>query len=204
MPTVDSRTGLEVLDRDECLRLLASQPVGRVAVVVDGSPMIFPVNYALDGESIVFRSDAGSKISGSPFGSDHRSTLRVAAPEPSASSRGRGESRELSRARRPPAPPLAPCSPLLATMARRVGSARARTWYTLSTSACGELELEPGVRAPAALDPHPPEDHDGGRSACRTRAMARLKKFGGISEGRRTDCGVEPRGDGTNAGPVRI
>src|SRR4029453_7064671 len=68
MPTVDSRTGLEVLDRDECLRLLASDPVGRVAVVVDARPMIFPVNYALDGESIVFRSDAGSKVSGATSG----------------------------------------------------------------------------------------------------------------------------------------
>jgi uncharacterized protein len=68
MPTVDRRTGLEVLDRDECLRLLASQPVGRVAVVVDASPMIFPVNYTLDGESIVFRSDAGSKVSGATSG----------------------------------------------------------------------------------------------------------------------------------------
>jgi nitroimidazol reductase NimA-like FMN-containing flavoprotein (pyridoxamine 5'-phosphate oxidase superfamily) len=64
MPTVDRRTGLEVLDRDECLHLLASQVVGRVGVVVGAWPMIFPVNYALDGESIVFRSDDGSKVSG--------------------------------------------------------------------------------------------------------------------------------------------
>jgi uncharacterized protein len=68
MPTVDSRTGLEVLDRDRCLALLASHPVGRVAVVVDARPMIFPVNYALDGDSVVFRSDAGSKISGATSG----------------------------------------------------------------------------------------------------------------------------------------
>jgi nitroimidazol reductase NimA-like FMN-containing flavoprotein (pyridoxamine 5'-phosphate oxidase superfamily) len=68
MPTVDRRTGLEVLDRDECLCLLSSDPVGRVAVVVDARPMIFPVNYALDGESIVFRSDAGSKVSGATSG----------------------------------------------------------------------------------------------------------------------------------------
>jgi uncharacterized protein len=68
MPTIDSRTGLEVLDRDECRTLLASQPVGRVAVVVDARPMIFPVNYALDRDSIVFRSDAGSKVSGATGG----------------------------------------------------------------------------------------------------------------------------------------
>ena len=68
MPTVDRRTGLEVLERHECLRLLASQPVGRVAVVVDAWPMIFPVNYALDGDSIVFRTDEGSKLSGASSG----------------------------------------------------------------------------------------------------------------------------------------
>ena len=68
MPTVHRRTRLEVIDRDECLRLLTSEPVGRVAVVVDARPMIFPVNYALDGERIVFRSDAGSKASGATRG----------------------------------------------------------------------------------------------------------------------------------------
>lgn len=68
MRSVDSRTRLEVLHRDECLRLLASQLVGRVAVVVDTSPLIFPVNYALDGDSIVFRSDDGSKVSGANSG----------------------------------------------------------------------------------------------------------------------------------------
>ena len=68
MPTVDHRTGLEVLLRDECLRLLASQLVGRVGVVVGAWPMIFPVNYALDGDSIVFRSDDGSKVSGASSG----------------------------------------------------------------------------------------------------------------------------------------
>jgi len=68
MPTVDRRTGLEMLERRECLRLLASQPVGRVAVVMEPWPMIFPVNYALDGDSIVFRTDEGSKLSGASSG----------------------------------------------------------------------------------------------------------------------------------------
>jgi uncharacterized protein len=68
MPTVDRRTGLEVLERHECLRLLAFQPVGRVAVVMEPWPMIFPVNYALDGDSIVFRTDEGSKLAGASSG----------------------------------------------------------------------------------------------------------------------------------------
>jgi uncharacterized protein len=68
MPNFDRRSGLEVLERHECLQLLASHPVGRVAVVVDAWPMIFPVNYVLDGDSIVFRSDAGTKLAGAGSG----------------------------------------------------------------------------------------------------------------------------------------
>ena len=64
MPYVDRRSGLEVLERRECLELLASHPVGRVAVVLGSAPMIFPVNYVLDGDCILFRSDDGSKLAG--------------------------------------------------------------------------------------------------------------------------------------------
>ena len=62
MKWIDSRTGIERLDRDECLRLLASDEVGRIAFVRHGVPEIFPVNYALDGEAIVFRTDPGTKL----------------------------------------------------------------------------------------------------------------------------------------------
>ena len=55
--------GLEELSRDECMRLLASASIGRVAVPSpDGSPLVVPVNYVLDGEVVVFRSDPGSKL----------------------------------------------------------------------------------------------------------------------------------------------
>ncbi len=61
---IDRRTGLEELDREECLRLLGSAPIGRLAVVVAGRPLVFPVNFALDGESIVLRTDTGTKLHG--------------------------------------------------------------------------------------------------------------------------------------------
>jgi uncharacterized protein len=64
--TVDSRTGIEWLDRDECLRLLGSDDIGRIAVVAGGAPSVFPVNYALDGDAIVFRTDAGTKLDAGP------------------------------------------------------------------------------------------------------------------------------------------
>jgi nitroimidazol reductase NimA-like FMN-containing flavoprotein (pyridoxamine 5'-phosphate oxidase superfamily) len=60
--TIDSRTGTEWLDRAECLRLLAEEEIGRLAVIQGGVPTIFPVNYQLDGEAIVFRTGPGTKF----------------------------------------------------------------------------------------------------------------------------------------------
>ncbi len=64
--TIDARTGLEVLDHDECLRLLAADEVGRLALVDGGAPAVFPVNYRLDGEAIVFRTAPGTKLAVGP------------------------------------------------------------------------------------------------------------------------------------------
>lgn len=66
MRTVDARTGLEWLDRDECLQLLAADEVGRLAVIAGDAPAIFPVNYRMDGEAIVFRTDPGTKLDHGP------------------------------------------------------------------------------------------------------------------------------------------
>jgi uncharacterized protein len=58
---------IEVLDREECLRLLASGTVGRLAVNLRSEvPMIRPVNYIFDErtQSILFRTDFGSKFQG--------------------------------------------------------------------------------------------------------------------------------------------
>ncbi|MDQ4096536.1 MAG: pyridoxamine 5'-phosphate oxidase family protein [Actinomycetota bacterium] len=61
MRTVDVSTGIEFLDREQCLRLLATDDVGRLAIIAGGAPVMFPVNYALDGDAIVFRTDPGTK-----------------------------------------------------------------------------------------------------------------------------------------------
>lgn len=65
---VDPKTGIEVLEPEECLRLLRSEEVGRLAVVVGGFPAIFPVNYVVDGDRVVFRTDAGTKLDGATRG----------------------------------------------------------------------------------------------------------------------------------------
>jgi nitroimidazol reductase NimA-like FMN-containing flavoprotein (pyridoxamine 5'-phosphate oxidase superfamily) len=61
--SVDRRTGIEILDRSECLELLRGDVVGRVGIVVHGAPLVLPVNYAMDGEAVVFRTGEGSKLS---------------------------------------------------------------------------------------------------------------------------------------------
>ncbi len=65
---IDSRTGLEELDRDECLRLIAHATLGRLAVVVAGQPLVFPVNFTLDGDAVVFRTEPGTKLHGARNG----------------------------------------------------------------------------------------------------------------------------------------
>ena len=62
MHLVSKHSGIEVIDADECRRLLEEEEIGRVAVVIGATPMILPVNYALDGEAIVFRTMPGSKL----------------------------------------------------------------------------------------------------------------------------------------------
>ncbi|MGV3758893.1 MAG: pyridoxamine 5'-phosphate oxidase family protein [Actinomycetota bacterium] len=56
------RNGLEVLGRDECLRLLASASLGRLGITTGALPTVLPVNYRLVGDQVVFRTGTGSKL----------------------------------------------------------------------------------------------------------------------------------------------
>lgn len=56
------RNGLEVLDREECLRLLAKGGLGRVGLTSGALPTVLPVNYRVVDGRIVFRTGAGSKL----------------------------------------------------------------------------------------------------------------------------------------------
>jgi nitroimidazol reductase NimA-like FMN-containing flavoprotein (pyridoxamine 5'-phosphate oxidase superfamily) len=55
-------SGLEVLDRHACDRLLESTAVGRVAFVADGDVVILPINYRYHDGTIVFRTTTGAKL----------------------------------------------------------------------------------------------------------------------------------------------
>src|SRR5699024_4987108 len=46
----------------QSLELLRSAPVGRLAVVIDGEPALFPVNHVVDRGTVVFRTGAGMKL----------------------------------------------------------------------------------------------------------------------------------------------
>lgn len=64
MGVVDGRTWLEHLAPPECWRLLSLSGVGRIGVLVDSAPEIYPVNFVVDGQTIVFRTDPGNKLRG--------------------------------------------------------------------------------------------------------------------------------------------
>lgn len=52
------------LSFNQCWDLLAAATIGRLGLVVDGHPEIFPVNYVLHDRHIVFRSGRGRKLWG--------------------------------------------------------------------------------------------------------------------------------------------
>jgi nitroimidazol reductase NimA-like FMN-containing flavoprotein (pyridoxamine 5'-phosphate oxidase superfamily) len=56
------------LTKSECFSLLSGQHLGRVAVVDDQGPIIFPVNFVLDRHMVVFRTDEGTKLAAAARG----------------------------------------------------------------------------------------------------------------------------------------
>ena len=58
------RNGLEVLSRDECVELLSQRTLGRVAVSIAALPVVLPVHYGIVGGDVVFRTVAGTKLTG--------------------------------------------------------------------------------------------------------------------------------------------
>ncbi|MGR6919284.1 pyridoxamine 5'-phosphate oxidase family protein [[Actinomadura] parvosata] len=55
-------SGLQVLSRSECLRLLSSTLIGRIVFTDRALPAVQPVAFHLDGERIVIRTGIGSKL----------------------------------------------------------------------------------------------------------------------------------------------
>ena len=57
------------LTKAECFELLANEHLGRVAVVDDRGPVVFPVNFVLDRHTVVFRTEQGTKLHAAARGS---------------------------------------------------------------------------------------------------------------------------------------
>jgi nitroimidazol reductase NimA-like FMN-containing flavoprotein (pyridoxamine 5'-phosphate oxidase superfamily) len=55
-----------VLPDAECWSLLRNHKVGRLAIVIEGSPRIFPINYAAADNALVFRTEPGAKLRHGP------------------------------------------------------------------------------------------------------------------------------------------
>ncbi|MGA2037498.1 MAG: pyridoxamine 5'-phosphate oxidase family protein [Acidimicrobiales bacterium] len=54
--------GVAVLEQDECLELLGRSSIGRVAVSMGAVPAVFPVNFAVLDQAIVFWTSTGTKL----------------------------------------------------------------------------------------------------------------------------------------------
>jgi nitroimidazol reductase NimA-like FMN-containing flavoprotein (pyridoxamine 5'-phosphate oxidase superfamily) len=66
MKSTEPKGALEEISEMKCLEILGQHSLGRIAIVVDGQPQIFPVNYAMNGRIIAFCTAAGSKLSHAP------------------------------------------------------------------------------------------------------------------------------------------
>ncbi len=53
---------MDVLSAPQCWDLLAGTALGRLVTSVDGVPAIFPVNYAVQDRTILFRTAQGTKL----------------------------------------------------------------------------------------------------------------------------------------------
>lgn len=61
---MDTDDGVRELTDEECWDFLASHELGRLAYRLVGELDIAPVNYAVDGRTLLFRTDPGSKLLG--------------------------------------------------------------------------------------------------------------------------------------------
>jgi hypothetical protein len=64
MRAVDLLGGTEIIGEGDCWELLQTETIGRVVTEVNGEIEIFPVNYVVEGDGILFRTNAGRKATG--------------------------------------------------------------------------------------------------------------------------------------------
>jgi uncharacterized protein len=83
------------LGRDECWRLLREHEFGRLAFTVVDEQHITPINYAVDGETLLFRTAPGSKLLAVALGAQVAFEIDDFAGETAVSVVVRGRARHL-------------------------------------------------------------------------------------------------------------
>lgn len=62
MGTPNADSEIDVLTSGECFQMLAARGIGRIGLIAGGYPLIIPVNYALDRDVVVIRTQPGSIV----------------------------------------------------------------------------------------------------------------------------------------------
>ncbi len=55
--------GLEILGEAECIHLIHTVEIGRVAITLGATPVVLPVNFTMSGSEILFFTGPGLKLS---------------------------------------------------------------------------------------------------------------------------------------------
>jgi hypothetical protein len=64
---VEHSVAFEELGQEECLALMSTQRIGRLGVVVNGVPLVLPMGFALDGQTVVLQTNQGAKALHAPL-----------------------------------------------------------------------------------------------------------------------------------------
>ncbi|WP_395110516.1 pyridoxamine 5'-phosphate oxidase family protein [Actinomadura sp. SCN-SB] len=69
---------LEPLDREECLELIRDGGIGRVGFDDGEGPTVIPVNFAMDGDAVVFRTSLEGRLNQSLATAMTGTAIRIA------------------------------------------------------------------------------------------------------------------------------
>jgi nitroimidazol reductase NimA-like FMN-containing flavoprotein (pyridoxamine 5'-phosphate oxidase superfamily) len=110
---------VEELSDASCWELLALESFGRLAVSVDDRPQIFPVDFACEDHTIVFRTSAGTKLTDLvindtvAFEVDLRTGTESWSVVIDGTARVVTDDADISRFDRAPLPPWIPTAPFV-------------------------------------------------------------------------------------------
>lgn len=70
MSSTDSENPVATLDDEECWELLDAEEFGRLAYRLVDEVHVVPINYAVEGRSLLFRTSSGNKLLAAALHSD--------------------------------------------------------------------------------------------------------------------------------------